>query len=60
MGPEEVKARIGPYREELRERFGVEALYLFGSSARGEAGEGSDVNLLCAFPVPHASWATWA
>ncbi len=52
MGPEEVKARIGPYRAELRERFGVEALYLFGSSARGEAGEGSDVDLLVRFSRP--------
>ncbi|MEZ0347862.1 MAG: nucleotidyltransferase family protein [Thermus sp.] len=52
MGPEEVKARIGPYREELRERLGVEALYLFGSSARGEAGEGSDVDLLVRFSRP--------
>lgn len=52
MVPEEVEARILPYWEESRVRFGVEVLYLFGSSARGEAGEGSDVDLLVRFSRP--------
>ncbi|MGH7861515.1 MAG: nucleotidyltransferase family protein [Candidatus Dormibacteraceae bacterium] len=34
---------------ELRQRFSVRALALFGSYARGEAGEESDVDLLVEF-----------
>lgn len=34
---------------ELRERFGVRTLALFGSYARGEAGEESDLDLLVEF-----------
>ncbi|MFN4074193.1 MAG: nucleotidyltransferase family protein [Thermus sp.] len=55
-----MRTRIGPYREELRERFGVEAFYLFGSSARGEAGEESGVDFLVRFSARPVSWAIWA
>lgn len=36
----------------LREEFGVAALYVFGSVARGEAVAGSDVDLLVEFEGP--------
>lgn len=36
---------IGEHAEELRSR-GVTAVYLFGSTARDEAGPGSDVDIL--------------
>jgi len=36
----------------LREKLGVAALYVFGSVARGEAGTGSDVDLLVEFEGP--------
>jgi predicted nucleotidyltransferase len=36
----------------LREDFGVAALYVFGSVARGEAVAGSDVDLLVEFQGP--------
>lgn len=49
MRLEEVQSRLAPHLEELRQRFGVEALYLFGSTARGEAGPGSDVDFLVRF-----------
>ena len=38
-------AKLKPFEHRLRER-GVEALYLFGSTARDEAGETSDLDLL--------------
>jgi predicted nucleotidyltransferase len=40
------------HRHELAERFGVKSLALFGSVARGEATEASDVDLLVAFDRP--------
>ena len=39
----------------LRERFGVTSLALFGSFARDEAGDGSDVDILVAFAGPATS-----
>jgi predicted nucleotidyltransferase len=36
-------------KPELRERFGVEAIFVFGSYARGGAGPGSDLDLLIDF-----------
>jgi hypothetical protein len=44
MGREEAINRLREHEAELR-RLGVEHLYLFGSTARGEAGETSDVDL---------------
>ncbi len=45
MRRDEVLAKLRAYETELRAA-GVEALYLFGSVARDEAIEGSDVDLL--------------
>jgi predicted nucleotidyltransferase len=44
MQREEVIAKLKQHEAELR-RLGVEHLYLFGSTARGEAREDSDVDL---------------
>jgi hypothetical protein len=44
MQRDEVIARLKQHEAELR-RLGVERLYLFGSTARGEAREDSDVDL---------------
>lgn len=38
-------ARLKPFERRLRER-GINALYLFGSTARDEAGAASDLDLL--------------
>lgn len=43
---EVVEKRVGGHFGELRERFGIEKIYVFGSVARGDAGPGSDVDLL--------------
>ena len=39
-------------RDEIVRRFGVERLALFGSVARDEAGDDSDVDVLVAFSSP--------
>jgi predicted nucleotidyltransferase len=46
MTREEAIARIKPHEAELRAA-GIISLALFGSVARGEAQEGSDVDLMC-------------
>ncbi len=46
MTREEALDRIRPHAEELRQA-GVQALYLFGSTARNAAQRESDVDLLC-------------
>ncbi len=45
MKRETALARLEPYESRLRAR-GISALYLFGSTARDEAGGGSDLDLL--------------
>ncbi len=45
MKRDEAIRKISEHREELKRR-GVERLYLFGSTARDEAGPGSDVDLI--------------
>lgn len=45
MTRDEVVGRLRPHEPELRSS-GLAALYLFGSTARGEAREDSDVDLL--------------
>lgn len=48
---QQVLDRIAAHRDELRS-MGVTSLSLFGSLARGEATEGSDVDLLVEFDRP--------
>ena len=48
MSPNEISRKLGEIREEL-DRRGVAAIYLFGSVARGEAGETSDIDLVVDF-----------
>ena len=48
----DVLQNLREHREELRERYAVRSLALFGSVARGDAGEGSDVDLLVEFERP--------
>ncbi|ABM61468.1 nucleotidyltransferase family protein [Halorhodospira halophila] len=55
MDRDEVLFLLGRSLPELRERFGVERLALFGSTARGTATEGSDVDVLVAFNGPATS-----
>ena len=52
MKREEVLQKLSPYRKELKKRYGVSSLFLFGSVARNEAGPGSDVDLFVEFKTP--------
>lgn len=49
MNRDEVIGFLSSHRQELEERFRVFSLSLFGSTARGEAGPESDVDLLVEF-----------
>ena len=49
MTREEAIDRLLEHEAELK-RLGVEKLYLFGSTARGEAGDNSDVDLFFDYP----------
>jgi hypothetical protein len=42
-------------KKELQARYGVTGLALFGSRARGDAGDGSDVDILVSFDGPATS-----
>lgn len=55
MKRDEVLALLRAHKPVLRERFGVTSLALFGSFARDEAGDGSDVDILVAFAGPATS-----
>jgi predicted nucleotidyltransferase len=52
LGSEKIVNLLRNRQEELRERFGVKSLALFGSSARGYARKGSDIDLLVDFDRP--------
>ena len=51
MGREEALRILGEHKAEIA-AFGVISLYLFGSVARNEAGNNSDVDLMVEFGVP--------
>jgi predicted nucleotidyltransferase len=49
---DEIVQKLRAERDQLRAKFGVKSLALFGSVARDEAGPGSDVDLLVEFARP--------
>ena len=54
MKRDEVLKVLGEHRDELRQRFGVKSLAVFGSVARGEAKPESDVDIVVEFdPQAH-------
>ena len=52
MTRDEVLATLRGHKRVLRERFGVERLRLVGSVARGESGNGRDIDLIVDFAGP--------
>ena len=52
MKRDEALKTMAEHREELRRRFGVKSLALFGSVVRDEATDASDVDLLVEFDRP--------
>lgn len=55
MTRDEVLHVLAEHRDELRERFGVESLALFGSVVRDESKPGSDIDILIRFDGPATS-----
>ena len=49
---DEVKAILKKHERELRERYGIKKIGIFGSYSRGEASEGSDLDILVEFEKP--------
>ncbi len=49
---DEVKAILRKHEKELREKYGVKKIGIFGSYSRGEASEGSDLDILVEFEKP--------
>ena len=49
---EEIKKIIKKHKKELKEKYGVKNLWIFGSYIRGEAKEGSDLDILVEFERP--------
>src|SRR5258708_6200352 len=52
MTRKDVLSKLAEHRRELRDRFGVESLALFGSVAHDKATDASDVDLLVDFDRP--------
>lgn len=52
MKRDEVLEKLSPLHLELKTRYGVSSLFLFGSVARNEATTQSDVDLLVEFEQP--------
>lgn len=49
---EEIKKFLAEHKQELRERYGVKEIGIFGSYIRGEQKERSDVDILVKFEKP--------
>lgn len=52
MNRSQVLALLGDHRDEIMRRFAVKRLSVFGSAARDEMHEGSDVDVLVQFDGP--------
>jgi predicted nucleotidyltransferase len=52
MKRDEALRLLAEHKVELTQRFGVKRLALFGSTARDEAGDDSDVDMLVDFSMP--------
>ena len=57
MNRAEILKKLQAHKQTLAERFGVAGLALFGSYARDQAAEGSDVDILVSFNGPATSEA---
>lgn len=55
MNRAEVVSLLSQHKDEVRRRFGVRGLALFGSCARDQARAGSDVDVLVEFDGPATS-----
>lgn len=60
MKRQDALAILAAHRNELRQQFGVKSLALFGSVARDEATEKSDVDILVEFDRPVGLFSLFA
>lgn len=59
MNKDSIERCLKTHREQLEQRFDVRALYLFGSVAREEATQESDVMCLLTSSPPQRSTGSW-
>lgn len=52
MSPSEIRTAISGLSPAFLKQLGINSLYVFGSVARGEAGVGSDVDIIVDFEGP--------
>ena len=52
MNRDQILSLLDQHREDIRQRFAIKHLALFGSAARDEMHEGSDVDVLVEFEGP--------
>lgn len=52
MEQNDVQSKLVSYQQELINQYGITSIFLFGSVARNEAGQHSDVDLLVEFDKP--------
>lgn len=55
MNREKALSLLAEHKPQLQRQFGVRSLALFGSTARGTAVDGSDVDVLISFDAPTTS-----
>jgi len=60
MQRDDVLKVLTDHRQEVQQQFGVKSLRLFGSVARDEATETSDVDVLVTFARPVGLFGLWA
>ena len=53
---DEIRCQLKALEPTLKERFNVESIEIFGSFARGEQTEKSDIDLLVTFSRPYDLW----
>ena len=53
---DEIKRQLKALEPTLKKRFNVESIEIFGSFARGEQTEKSDIDLLVTFSEPYDLW----
>ncbi len=58
MNKQQVMNLLSQHRQEIEKRFAVKQLALFGSTARGEAREDSDIDVLVEFHRVHLERAS--
>ncbi len=54
---EDIRRILRAHQPGLKKRYHVEEIALFGSYARGEQTDASDLDILVKYPLPHTAFA---